>query len=193
LKGRPLLFYAIESFFSASPEYSIKLVLPADHLALWNRLVEQFDFKIPHQSIEGGSSRFFSVQNGLKLVTDGIVAVHDGVRPFVSRETIKRCFSLAEQKGAGVPVVHASDSVRLINEQGSSSLNRANIRLVQTPQCFRADLLKDAYNQPYQESFTDCASVWESFGLPVFLTDGNIENIKITQPIDLLFAEAILK
>jgi 2-C-methyl-D-erythritol 4-phosphate cytidylyltransferase len=160
---------------------------------VWGKLVEQFSFNIPHRCAEGGSTRFHSVKNGLSLITDGIVAVHDGVRPLVSTETIQRCFSLALEKGSGVPVIPVSDSIRLINGQNSSALNRTNVRLVQTPQCFRVDLLKAAYSQPYQDGFTDCASVWESSGQQVFLTEGNAENIKITQPFDLLIAETMMK
>ncbi len=193
LKGRPLLFHTLEAFHKACPESSILLVLPPDQFVVWGKLVEQFGFDIPHRCAEGGSTRFHSVKNGLSLITDGIVAVHDGVRPLVSTETIQRCFSLALEKGSGVPVIPVSDSIRLINGQNSSALNRTNVRLVQTPQCFRVDLLKAAYSQPYQDGFTDCASVWESSGQQVFLTEGNAENIKITQPFDLLIAETMMK
>jgi len=193
LKGRPLLFLTLETFYTTNPDFFLNLVLPEEHLNTWKELLMKFQFEVPHRLIVGGATRFHSVKCGLQEVSDGLVAVHDGVRPLVSSETINRCFSLAKEKGSGVPAVQSPDSIRLLNESGSSAIDRNLVRLVQTPQCFRAGLLKQAYNQPYRETFTDCASVWESSGQSVFLTEGNSENIKITHPQDLIFAEAMIR
>ena len=150
-------------------------------------------FSIPHQIADGGETRFHSVKSGLAFVTTpGLVGVHDGVRPFVAQEVIARCYSLAAGKQAVIPVTDVVETVRHLVGEGSETVSRDAYKLVQTPQVFDADLLKQAYEQPYTSHFTDDASVVEALGKPVYLTEGNRENIKITTPFDLKIAAALL-
>jgi 2-C-methyl-D-erythritol 4-phosphate cytidylyltransferase len=150
--------------------------------------------EVLHSIVEGGNTRFQSVKNGLELVPqDSIVAIHDGVRPFVTKDTIDRCFTHATTHKTAIPVIELVDSIRFVEEDGNRSMNRANFRLVQTPQAFQSSLLKAAYEQPYSELFTDDASVVESFGEKVNLVDGNRENIKITTTYDLELSKFILQ
>ena len=190
--GKPVLMRTLEAFYAYSPAVRIVLVLPRDQQAYWQALCRSHGFTLPHEVAEGGETRFHSVQNGLRLVgAPGLVAVHDGVRPFVSQEVIARCFRLAAEKCAVVPVVAVVETLRHIEGQGSRTVNRDAYKLVQTPQVFDAALLKEAYTQPYTTAFTDDASVVEAMGVPVYLTEGNRENIKITTPFDLKVAEAL--
>ena len=146
---------------------------------------------------DGGDSRFHSVQNGLALVPDdveGVVGVHDGVRPFVSEETIRRCYQAAWENGAAIPVVPVVETVRQILPEGDSvTVDRDHYRLVQTPQVFTVDVLKKAYLQPYQREFTDDASVVEEMGHPITLVEGNRGNIKLTTPEDLKLSEVLCR
>ncbi|MBR4813927.1 MAG: 2-C-methyl-D-erythritol 4-phosphate cytidylyltransferase, partial [Paludibacteraceae bacterium] len=162
----------------------------------WNDLCAEYHFDVPYQLALGGETRFHSVKNGLAYVayaSDVCVAVHDGVRPFVSESVIDAAFVEAQRSGAAVPVVPVVDSIREVLSDGSNmARNRGDFRLVQTPQVFRSDLLRKAYEQPYCEAFTDDASVVERLGHPVCLTEGNRENIKITTVFDLKWAEAFL-
>ena len=150
---------------------------------------------MPHRIADGGATRFHSVQSGLALVdeADALVAVHDGVRPFVSREVIARCYAEAEAHGAAVPVVPVVETVRQLLPEGSKTVSRDAYRLVQTPQTFRAPLLRRAYEQPFCEAFTDDASVVEALGHAVHLVEGNRENIKLTTPFDLIVARALVQ
>jgi len=190
--GRPILMYTIEKFQAAMPELSLIVVLPAEHLITWKALCSEHRFEVPHQVVSGGETRFHSVKNGLSVVKGGLVAVHDGVRPLVSKETIHRCFEEASRAGAAIPVVHSSESVRVVANFSSKALDRSTIRMVQTPQCFRYEWVKEAFEQDYRESFTDCASVVEAAGFSVSLVEGNPENIKITHPADLALASWVL-
>jgi 2-C-methyl-D-erythritol 4-phosphate cytidylyltransferase len=147
---------------------------------------------VPHQVVSGGETRFHSVKNGLSAVNSGLVAVHDGVRPLVSKDTIHRCFEEAARAGAAIPVVPSSESVRMVANFSSKALDRSTIRMVQTPQCFRYEWMKEAFEQDYRESFTDCASVVEAAGFSVSLVEGNPENIKITHPADLALASWVI-
>lgn len=196
--GRPVLMRTIEAFFQSVPDIGIVLVLPHEQQEYWKELCRQYDFRIPCTLADGGRTRFHSVQNGLKAVPDGekeaLVAVHDGVRPFVSPQVIRTCFDEAARHGAVVPVLDMVDSVRRLSEEGGSvAVDRSQLKLVQTPQTFRADILKKAYDQDFTELFTDDASVVEASGIPVTLVAGNRENIKITTPFDLKIAEALLQ
>ncbi|MBP6663314.1 MAG: 2-C-methyl-D-erythritol 4-phosphate cytidylyltransferase, partial [Paludibacter sp.] len=151
-------------------------------------------FSAPHKIAEGGATRFHSVKNGLKVVSSpDYIAIHDGVRPLVSHETITDCFAEAEISGAAIPVVDAVDSLRKITENGNVAVDRSLYKMVQTPQVFEAGLILEAYNQDFSDTFTDDASVVEAFGHKVSLVAGNRENIKITTQTDMLLAEAILK
>ena len=191
--GKPVLMRTLETFYAYNRDIRSILVLPRDQQAYWARLCEEYHFLLPHQVVDGGETRFHSVRNGLSLVSGpGLVGVHDGVRPFVSQEVIARCYDLARTEKAVVPVVKVVETVRRLSGGGSQTVDREQYRLVQTPQVFDIDLLKRAYAQPYAPSFTDDASVVEALGVPVALTEGNRENIKITTPFDLKMAAALI-
>lgn len=191
--GKPVLMRTIEAFHACNPEIQIILVLPCSQQSYWDELCRKHGFSIPHRIADGGETRFHSVKNGLSLVTTpGLVGVHDGVRPFVAPEVIARCYELAAEKQAVIPVIDVVETVRHLVGEGSETVSRDEYKLVQTPQVFDADLLKQAYGQEYSRNFTDDASVVEALGKPVFLTAGNRENIKITTPFDLKIAAALL-
>lgn len=191
--GKPVLMHTMEAFYAYDSEIRIILVLPASQQSYWAELCRKHCFSIPHAVADGGETRFHSVKNGLSFVdTPGLVGVHDGVRPFVSREVIDRCYALAAEKQAAIPVVDVVETVRRVEGDRSVTVNRDEYKLVQTPQVFDAGLLKRAYEQPYTPRFTDDASVVEALGVSVALTAGNRENIKITTPFDLKIAPALL-
>lgn len=205
--GRPVLMHTLEAFERAIPGIQIVLVLPKDQQDFWRDLCEQHHLTLPHTIATGGETRFHSVLNGLKALPaqpstlnpqPSLVAVHDGVRPFVSEDVIRRCFAAARDHAAVVPVVPVVETLRQIDISApngadmSVTVNRSLYRLVQTPQTFQLPLLLRAYEQPYTEAFTDDASVVEALGHPITLVEGNRENIKITTPFDLTIAEALL-
>ncbi len=193
LAGRPVLMHTIERFKAFDESIEIITVLPDNQLRHWIELQEKYSFNIPQTIVKGGSARFFSVRNGLKFVTaPSLVAIHDGVRPFVSIDTIRRCFKTAEELGNAVPVVSPAESLRILTENGNEPVNRLSVKQIQTPQVFDARLIKDAYSQNYSNEFTDDATVLEKTGLKINLIDGNLENIKITNPTDLLISSALL-
>jgi 2-C-methyl-D-erythritol 4-phosphate cytidylyltransferase len=193
LDGLPLLMHTFNTFSAADVNFLFVLVLPANLIAHWKELCITHHFATPHQIAESGPKRFHSVKSGLNLVPDNAwVAIHDAARPFVSKKVIKNCFAMAERKGNAIPVVPVGDSVRETNGIYNKVINRSKLRLVQTPQVFSSSAIKIAYQQPYNESFTDDASVLESTGKAIYLVDGNPENIKITNPADLLFAQALI-
>ena len=194
IEGRPVLMRTLDTFHACDESIQIILVLPRDHQDYWRELCAQYQFAVPHRIADGGATRFHSVQNGLSLVDapESLVAVHDGVRPFVSHEVISRCYAEAEAHGAVVPVIPVVETVRLLTGEGSVTVDRNAYRLVQTPQTFRATLLRRAYEQPYTDAFTDDASVVEALGEAVTLVDGNRENIKLTTPFDLIVAKALV-
>ena len=197
IAGRPVLMRTVEAFLAAYSDIHVVLVLPHDQQAYWAALCQDYAFRAPMTIADGGATRFHSVQNGLSLIPDEdecIVGVHDGVRPFVSPEVIRRCYENARTQGATVPVVPVVETVRQLLPDGSSrSVDRDEYRLVQTPQTFPLSMLRRAYAQPYVPAFTDDASVVQSLGLPVYLVEGNRQNIKLTTPEDLMLAEAICK
>ena len=191
--GKPVLMRTLEAFYRYSEDIQMILVLPHSQQAYWHELCAKYRFTLPHLIAGGGETRFHSVKNGLALIQgSGLVAVHDGVRPFVSQEVIARCYELAEAKKAVVPVIGVVETVRRLEAEGSVTVDRDRYKLVQTPQTFDVDLLKKAYEQPYTTAFTDDASVVEALGVPVCLTDGNRENIKITTPFDLKLADFLV-
>ena len=194
--GKPVLMRTIEVFCQAYPDIHIILVLPVSQQDYWQQLCQDYHFTNPVLIADGGETRFHSVSNGLKLIpedAEGIVGVHDGVRPFVSVETIRRCYDEAVELGAVVPVVSVVETVRQLLKDGTSvTVPRDEYKLVQTPQTFRISLLKEAYRQPYSSFFTDDASVVEALGKPVHLVEGNRENIKITTPADIRFVNGLL-
>lgn len=193
LAGKPLLFHAIERFHTFDPAAQLILSLPASWIPYWKDLCANLNFTIQHEVIEGGKERFHSIQNALDHATGQLIAVHDGVRPLASLETIRNCFEMAAGSGSAVPVVEMKESLRKLSENGSKALVRNEYRLVQTPQVFRAEILRNAYAQEYHDAITDDASLVEACGTVISLVQGNETNIKITSPADLLFAEAILK
>ena len=226
--GRPVLMHTLEAFERAIPGIRLVLVLPADQQAFWRDLCAKHHFTLPHTIATGGETRFHSVKNGLDSLSKphpltpspvgegetygdegSLVAVHDGVRPFVSADVIRRCFAAARDHGAAIPVVPVVETLRQLRppslrqplpsltgeglgERPSVTVDRSLYRLVQTPQVFQLPLLLRAFEQPYRETFTDDASVVEALGHPVTLVEGNRENIKITTPFDLTIAEALL-
>jgi len=190
--GKPVLMRTIERFREYSPTLQIILVLPKAQQDYWRQLCNEYHFNESYELADGGETRFHSVQHGLALIPDdaeGVVGVHDGVRPFVSVDVIRRCYETARTAKAVIPVVPVVETLRHI-EKGN--VYRADYRLVQTPQTFDIQLLKAANRQPYQENFTDDASVVEAYGQEVSMVEGNRENIKITTPFDMTIAEALL-
>lgn len=193
LAGKPVLMRTLERFKTFDDNIEIITVLPENQLRFWGELQKKYLFDIPHTLVKGGKSRFFSVRNGLKFVEiPGLVAIHDGVRPFVSIDTIKRCFETAEKFGNAIPVISPSDTLRIVSDEGSKTINRLQVKQVQTPQVFNAEIIKKAYLQEYLPEFTDDATVLEKTGVKINLVDGNRENIKITNPEDLVISTALL-
>lgn len=194
LAGKPVLMHTIERFAGYDSAIGIIVVLPAGYIAHWSELCSQHLFEVPHKVVPGGSLRFFSVLNGLELIPDeGLVAIHDGVRPLVSSETIRRCFEEAGIRGNAIPAISPADSLRMLTDDSSQPVGRTLIRLIQTPQVFRAGLIKKAYLQGYHADFTDDATVLERSGEKIHIVDGNRENFKITNPEDLAIAESLLR
>lgn len=192
IDGKPVLMRTLEAFYRFDAAIDLILVLPEEQQDYWKELCEKHRFPVPHRIVSGGETRFHSVRNGLAFVSGaGLVGVHDGVRPFVSQEVIRRCYDAAATKKAVIPVVDVVETLRQLTETGSHTVDRSRYRLVQTPQVFDADLLKQAYEQDYTPFFTDDASVVEAMGTPVCLVEGNRENIKITTPFDLKVATAL--
>ncbi len=189
---QPVLMHTLQRFADDCKDLQIILVLPQEQIEYWSDLGEKYHFGVEHWIVAGGETRFHSVQSGLAQIPDdaeGVVAVHDGVRPLVSREVIEKCFEEARRKKAVVPVVPVVESLRHVSD---GAVPRADYRLVQTPQTFDIQLLKQAYRQPFSKDFTDDASVVEAFGHPITMVEGNRENIKLTTPFDLKIAEAII-
>ncbi len=193
IAGKPLLMHTFEAFIKFSPDFEFVLVLPERHVDYWRQICQKHKFGQPHQIAHGGPARFHSVKSGLKLVPNhSLVAIHDAIRPLVSASTIEQVFYYAEKFGNAIPVVPATESLRTIDNAFSQPLSREKVRIVQTPQCFRASLIKKAYNRNYKEEFTDDASLLQADGHRIYLTEGNPENIKITSPSDLKIAAALL-
>ena len=193
--GKPVLMRTIERFREYSGDLRIILVLPEAQQDYWQKLCKKYNFQIEYQLANGGQTRFHSVQNGLALVpndAEGVVGVHDGVRPFPAVEVIRDCYETARTAKAVIPVIPVVETVRHLEGEGSVTVPRGDYRLVQTPQTFDIQLLKAANRQPYNDGFTDDASVVESYGHAITLVEGNRENIKITTPYDIVVAEAIL-
>jgi 2-C-methyl-D-erythritol 4-phosphate cytidylyltransferase len=193
IDGKPVLMHTISAFYNYEKMIKIILVLPENQIAFWKTLCEKHNFIVPHTIVCGGEERFFSVKNGLKYADTELVAIHDGVRPLISFKTIDECFLAAEQFGAAIPVLQIDESLRFVNENENHAVERKNYVKVQTPQIFQQKIIQHAYNQPFEQRFTDDASVVENIGQTIFLTCGNAENIKITKPVDLIFAETLIK
>ncbi|WKZ65454.1 MAG: 2-C-methyl-D-erythritol 4-phosphate cytidylyltransferase [Flavobacteriales bacterium] len=193
VKGRPLLMWTIEAFHRYDPAMQLIVVLPQEHFDIWKALCMGHRFFIPHEVVAGGEQRWHSVKAGLsKVAGDGLVAVHDGVRPLVSAALIGRCFEAADHHAAAIPVVPVVPSVRETTADGSRALDRTRLLAVQTPQCFHADLLRKAFEQPYDPAFTDEATLVERLGVQVHLVEGEDANIKVTTAMDMRLAELML-
>ena len=192
LMGKPILMHTIEAFYNSGVNHII-LVLPQSQIEFWNQLCQTHQFTIQHQIVAGGASRFESVQNGLQHCENhDLVAIHDGVRPFISKEIILNSFETAMQKGNAAAAVRLKDSIRKVELLSNKNVNRDNYYLIQTPQTFKAQLIKEAYAAQDHINFTDDASVLESNGHAINLIPGDYKNIKITTPEDLLVGEAFL-
>ena len=190
--GKPVLMRTLEAFYAYDPSIHIILVLPVSQQAYWKELCRGFNFELSHDIADGGETRFQSVKNGLELVEgEGLVGVHDDVRPFVSQDVMVRCYKEALEKKAVIPVIGVVETVRHLIDEGSVTVPRDQYKLVQTPQVFDASLLRRAYGQEYTDFFTDDASVVEALGEKVYLVEGNRENIKLTTPFDLKLAEVL--
>ena len=194
LQGKPILCYAIQAFKEAFPNAQLILVLPEEQLSYSNMLLQSFEEPIELTIVSGGATRFHSVQNGLKaILPHSIVFVHDGVRPFIESQLLHTCYQKALETGTAIPVIPVTDSIRQLQEQASTALDRNQLKAVQTPQAFQSEIILKAFEQDYTELFTDEATVAEQAGFTLTLVEGSKQNIKITTPEDLLWAEFILQ
>ncbi len=194
--GKPILMHTIQRFADYDAKMQIILVLPHEQQDYWRQLCSQYGFTVPHIIVDGGDTRFQSCKNGIMAipgdVTEGVVGIHDGVRPFVSAEVIERCYETAREEYAAIPVMPVVDTLRFVDRHGGGkNVYRGDYKIVQTPQTFDLSLIRQAYAQPYSESFTDDASVVESLGCSVRMVEGNRENIKITTQFDLKVAQLL--
>lgn len=191
----PVLMHTLLAFRNYSSSLHIILVLPENQFSFWDELCTQHHFSVSYQLVAGGETRFNSVKNGLDTIQsdEGLVAVHDGVRPVITKEIISNSFGKAAEFGAAVVSVPLKDSIRRADKNGNIALDRSLFRLIQTPQTFRLDWMRKAFDHAYQPVFTDCASVLEFEGYPIHLIEGSYENIKITTPEDLKWAEVYLQ
>ncbi|MGN6566679.1 MAG: 2-C-methyl-D-erythritol 4-phosphate cytidylyltransferase [Flavipsychrobacter sp.] len=194
LQGKPVLYHTIHAFKTAFPDIHLILVLPQDQISYTQMVLQAFPERLDITVVGGGETRFHSVQNGLKAVGENsIVFVHDGVRPLVSVDLIQRCYYQAIEKGSAIPAVQVTDSMRIVEDDDSRPVDREYMRIIQTPQTFRSNIIVPAFQQTYQSSFTDEATVVESFGTNIYLIEGERSNIKVTTPEDMIIAEALLK
>ncbi len=193
--GLPILMHTINVFRKAIQDIEIVLVLPEEQIKTWKNLCLKHNFIHPVEICAGGETRFHSVKNGISCIEDdGLVGIHDGVRPLVSEEAIRRCYQEAAIYGNAIPVTGVVETVRYQEDDSRSNIiDRSKLRLVQTPQVFRIESIKEAFLRDYDETFTDDASVLESNGGIIHLTEGNRENIKITHPIDLVIGEYLIR
>jgi len=194
LDGKPIIIHTIERFNKADPAIEVIIVIAQENLQVWENLCNEHNFHKEVKIAYSGESRFQSVKNGLEHVTEfSIVGIHDAVRPLVSGKTIIAAYKAAEMYGNAIPAVPINDSIRQIESTRNIALDRSRYCAIQTPQCFRSDILKKAYQQDYKYTFTDDATVVEAMGQQIRLVDGNSENLKITSPKDLIIAEALIK
>ena len=196
INGKPILMHTIDKFRNTYQDIEIILALPENQIDFWEELcvLHHFPFS-PKRVVKGGKTRFHSVQNALKQVTQkSIVGVHDGVRPLVGKETITNCYTVAEKLGNAIPVIDIVDSLRYVSKQEGTNkaVTRSCYKSVQTPQCFTSELILKAYEQEFDASFTDDASVVEKLGETINLVDGNEENIKVTTQKDLIVLSQLL-
>ncbi|MBO7235659.1 MAG: 2-C-methyl-D-erythritol 4-phosphate cytidylyltransferase [Alistipes sp.] len=193
LGGEPVVARTINTFAEALPGAEIVVVLPQEHISLWKNLAARFDVAV-HKCVEGGKERFDSVKAGIAALSPDVeyVAIHDGVRALVSKRLIINAMLKIESVDAVIPVVEAVDSYRVVEDESNEVIPRSKLRIVQTPQLFRADILRKAYSQEYNPRFTDDATVVESLGVKITLIEGERSNIKLTTPEDMVYAEAMI-
>ena len=193
LGGRSVLWHTLEAFLGTYEDMKVVLVVPAEHMEAALAVVDATRAPERVQLTTGGITRFHSVRNGLEMIKeDSVIFVHDGVRCLVGKELIRRCYEQAVSLGSAIPVVDSKDSVRLMTEGGNEVVDRSRVKLVQTPQTFLSTILLPSFRIDYREEFTDEATVVEAAGHKVQLVEGEINNIKITTPIDLVIAEGLL-
>ena len=192
LAGKPILLHTLEAFIRYSPTIRIVLVLPEDDFDIWRNICKKFEFNYPVTLQKGGETRFQSVKNGLQNITEGLVAIHDGVRPLVSEDIIGASFRLAAIHKCAIAAVRLKESIRMTDQDNTKAVDRSRFRLIQTPQTFEVSLIKIAYEQKEDNSFTDDASVAERAGNIISLFEGSYENIKITTQEDLIVAKALM-
>ncbi len=194
LQGKPVLWYSLTAFLDAFPDLEIILVLPEAHLQTGQDILRSTHSPDRIWMTAGGETRFHSVRNGLSHIHHhSIVFVHDGVRCLLTPQLIRRCYQMAQERGNAIPSIGAVDSIRIQTYDGNEFIDRSKVRIIQTPQTFYSDIVKAAFEQEYEESFTDEASVVERLGVKIHLIEGESTNIKITHPIDVLIAEKILE
>jgi 2-C-methyl-D-erythritol 4-phosphate cytidylyltransferase len=195
LQGIPILMHTINLFQSLKTISSILLVLPSHEIPRWDLLCKEYNFTIPHTVIAGGDTRFDSVKKGINAFGNeaGLIAIHDGVRPLIQPELIEKCYSFAYEFGNAIPAVRATESIRLGTHADNTKVDRNSVWQIQTPQVFFLERIRDHYKAQWQEDYTDDASVAEACGERINLIEGDIENIKITTPLDLFLANCILK
>ena len=186
INNKPILLHTVQKMHQSLEDSEIILVLPKAEFKNWENICQKHKFNTSHKLVEGGNTRFESVKNGLKKIKESsVIAIHDGVRPLVNKNVVKQCMLIAKDKGSAVPVIKVDDSLRKKTLNGSISVNRNEFLIVQTPQCFKSEIILKAYQQDFNNKFTDDASVVEDLGLEIQLVKGNKENIKITTPEDL--------
>lgn len=193
LNGKPVLYHTVKAFREAIPSVHIILVLPAQQISYAHMILQYFNNGIDITVVPGGETRYHSVQNGISgIPDDAIIFVHDGVRPLVSKAIILRCLAAANEYGSAIPAINATDSVRVIDGTHSQPIDRSKLKMVQTPQTFKASILLPAMQQPYQDTFTDEATVVEYYGQSVTLVEGEKSNLKITTQDDMTIASALM-
>jgi 2-C-methyl-D-erythritol 4-phosphate cytidylyltransferase len=190
--GKPILQHTIDRFFNWKQDIDLVLVLPKNEINTWQQLVAKYNNVVNYRICSGGEERFFSVKNGLDLLSNDLIMIHDGVRPFVSDLTLDNCIETTNNSGSAIPVIPVVESMRKITPDGSDPIDRDSLRIVQTPQCFKNEWVHKPYRQDFSSDFTDDASVVQKMGYPINLVPGNRENIKITTPDDLTLAEVYL-
>ena len=194
LRGKPVLWYTINTFLKTYDDLDVILVLPLAHLESGEELRNSFVNKERIKIVSGGLTRFHSVQNGLKTIKEeSVVFVHDGVRCLITKDLVRNCYEQAIEKGSAVPAVASSDSIRIADGEKNYVADRDTVRLIQTPQTFVSEIILPAFEQEFSHAFTDEATVVEASGKEIFLIEGEYNNLKITRPIDLLIAEKILE
>ena len=193
LNNTPLLIHTLRNFFSFNRNFEMIVVMHHDYISFWKDLCLQFEDVPEHTVVAGGEERFHSVKNGIEAVSADVkhIAIHDAVRPLVSHETLTRCFNALNEHNAVVPAIPINDSIREVHGVLNKSVDRSLYKRIQTPQCFESNMLKESYSKPFSPLFTDDASVVEANNHSVFLVEGNLENIKITSPIDLIVGESL--